>query len=72
MPQGTECFVERGLYALQWYDAMNEGAGAGDRRGLIERCGRHRELHAAPDSPEDFWQLSFPSSQPQQEQQQKG
>ncbi len=39
-----------------------------DRKKFVNDCSRHRHLFEAPDTPPDFWHLSFPDSETQDHQ----
>jgi hypothetical protein len=47
---------------FQFYEALGDGY---DRNKMVQYCSRHRARDAVPDTPPDYWQMSFPSSETQ-------
>jgi len=47
----------------KFYEALGEGV---DRNKMVQHCSRHRARDEVPDTPPDYWQMSFPSSETQE------
>jgi len=43
----------------KFLDAINH---AGDHKfDFVSECSRHKDVHTQPETPEDFWEVGFPS-----------
>ena len=46
----------------QFYEAIGDEY---DRHNMVQFCSRHRSRDTGPDTPEEFWKMSFPSEETQ-------
>lgn len=54
------------IVIIQFYDAIDSDGKIFDRSKIVNECSRHKHLYSPPDTPENFWQVSFPSSETQE------